>query len=165
MLGEVIGAGKTLGTVVTFVGLNARVGASMASELVGAREAPAAVIPVAGVRLLSQMPTQMRLEVGGLGVQLVAAAEGAQVALLTGRILAKLHCHRIGACLTGDGDGRRTGRCQAQVVVAFAQKTVAHVSAEWRALGQNVDELWDFYEMIQQSLLPVTELRWRCWRG
>lgn len=91
VLCEMIRASKALCAIVALVGLDARVGATVAGELVGAREAPAAVRPIAGVRLLAHVPAQMGFKVGGLGIKLLTAAKCAQVALLACSILAELH--------------------------------------------------------------------------
>ena len=71
--GEVVGPAEGALAQLALERFVPRVFPVVSAELVRAGELPAAVCPAAGERLLPGVGPQVRLEVGGLGVGLVAA--------------------------------------------------------------------------------------------
>ena len=76
---EVIGASKGPLAVLALEGLDSSVLAHVARELVGAGELPAATLPVTFIRFLASVCPLVRLQVGALGVDFVAARVRATV--------------------------------------------------------------------------------------
>lgn len=70
---EMVGAGEGSLAESALEGTIARVLPVVASQLVRARELPAATLPLTLVRLLARVRTEVSLEVRGLGVGLAAA--------------------------------------------------------------------------------------------
>ena len=82
VLGEMVRPRELLLTQLARVRFDAGVRASVASELVGSREAPAAAGPGARERLLAGVSTQVRLEMRRLAVRFGAVRVHAEVNLL-----------------------------------------------------------------------------------
>lgn len=108
---QVVGAREGALALVTLERLLARVLAVVARQLVGPSELPRAALPVAHVRLLACMRPLVRLQVGALGVDLLAALEVALVHLAAPQQVR----------VRGDRDGRRR-RPQAGGHRAVAQR-------------------------------------------
>lgn len=76
---QVVGSGEAALTVGTLERLHARVLAEVSCELVGARKLPCAALPHALVGFLTGVRPAVCLQVGALGVHLVAPGEVAAV--------------------------------------------------------------------------------------
>ena len=132
-----VGAGKVLVAGGTLKGLEARVRAHVACQLVAARKAPRAVCPLALERLLARVAPQVRLEVRGLGVRLAAALPRAAVQ----QYAARPDRHRRRRCALAAAtrcSGRRSRRLRAAataIAIAAAAAAVVQVVAVIARLG------------------------------
>lgn len=107
--GEVVGSGERARTHGTLEGLGAGVFPVVARQLVGPREAPVAAVPGAAVRLLTGVSPEVGLQMGRLGVDLLAAWVITVVdsPFLQVRIVPPVVANRQGVRRRGRGPGRR----------------------------------------------------------